>query len=126
MNSKCWISGMVVAMSLACGGVPLEGPDPTYATYVSKDRRTTIVFTSNKTLRKTWKNMAGPPVEGRFSRSGATIEGTYEAADHHRASAETFVFRGDCTLVRTASIHGETGDREEKLQTFFLDEPGCG
>ncbi len=62
---------------------------------------------------------------GTWTQSGDTVEVVYEPPSHHGSRVETYVTRGECTLIRTVRIDSKTGERIESPKTFTLDEPRC-
>ncbi len=98
---------------------------PAFRTFETEDGKYRVVFTSETKVKKTWSNMSGPAVEGRWTQSADTVEVRYTPAEHHGSSAETFVTRGRCTLVRTARVDATTGERVESPLDYLLDDPTC-
>ena len=98
---------------------------PAFRTFETEDGKYRVVFTTETKMKKTWSNMSGPAVEGSWSQSGDTVEVAYVPASHHGSSAETFVTRGECTLIRTARVDATSGQRIESPTTYVLDEKRC-
>ncbi|MEZ4240199.1 MAG: hypothetical protein R3F59_29405 [Myxococcota bacterium] len=99
------------------------GPSPAFHTFEADGGRYRIVFTSEG-ARKTWANMSGPAVNGRWKQRGDGVVVIWEPAEHHGSASEEFLVQGDCVLVRAVRVD-KSGQRFEDPKAYVKDEPQC-
>jgi hypothetical protein len=99
------------------------GPSPAYRTFEADGGKYRIVFTSDG-VRKTWSNMSGPAVTGQWRQAGDAVTVDYAPAEHHGSASETFLVRGECSLLRAERVDKD-GRAFEDPKTYVLDEPQC-
>ncbi len=136
MNRLRALGMSLLAFSLAgCGGgdgaaESAAGPaaasfgDVSFTTYSYK--RSRLIFTSDSKAKKTWANMAGPPVVGTYTKSGNEIEVQWDpAADHYGSLSEKFRQMGPCSMARYVWVGKDGVAHDDSPQVFERTEPKC-
>lgn len=98
--------------------------DVAFATYSYK--RSRLIFTSDTKVKKTWANMAGPPVIGSYTKKGNEIEVQWDPdASHYFSLSETFRQMGPCSMARYVWVDKKNETHDDSPQVFERTQPKC-
>ena len=98
--------------------------DVAFTTYSYKRNR--LVFVSDTKAKKTWANMAGPPVAGTYVKKGNEIEVHWDpTADHYGSLSEKFRQMGPCAMARYVWVGKDGVAHDDSPQVFERSEPKC-
>ena len=98
--------------------------DVAFNTYSYK--RSRLIFTSDTKAKKTWANMAGPPVIGSYTKIGNEIEVQWDPkAEHYFSQSEKFRQMGPCSMARYVWVDKEGEAHDDSPQVFEQTAPKC-
>ncbi len=87
---------------------------------------TTLVFTSDRAVVKTWANMNGAPVSGRYTKTGPEIAVNWDpTASHHQMATEKYRQTGPCTFTRYEKINRAGRTQSGATETYQRTKPAC-
>lgn len=119
---------LVVALT-GCGGDDADKAansfgDVAFSTY--EYSRTRLIFTNDSSAKRTWANMAGPPVIGTYTKNGNEIEIQWDpAADHLSSASEKYRQVGPCSMARYIWVDKEGVEHDDSPQIYERNQPRC-
>ena len=122
------IGGLVGVMVLGCSGLPIGDAGGTFgtvkhSTWEASRGKYRLQFKNGDAVY-TWRNMAGPAVDGVFTESGDEVHVVFSPVDHF-GNSEYFLTRtGKCSLALYQRVDKE-GQEIEMSAVYERTVPEC-